>query len=232
LIFIPLIVINGIANLVTYHLHSKQRSRFEMAKNLDSKLEILEQTNKNLLYLAALLSLKHKQSNSEVDLNTERQSDRISATEYLNWLTHSFDELYTSAPILDNINEFDKDENDRIPELQLEKYELKELIEKMRSRTYPLIFPESYEQTKRAIESMNLTAADFALARTLEKHSFEQSLMEVVSEVTSLIGEVEFLRQFGSEWKKEPVHFDDSSLDLVTLSNALKILEESEGLLA
>lgn len=44
LIFIPLTIINGIANFITYHLHSRQRNRFEMAKNLDNRLEILEQT--------------------------------------------------------------------------------------------------------------------------------------------------------------------------------------------
>ncbi len=60
LIFIPLIIVNGIANLITYHLHSRQRNRFEMAKNLDSRLEVLEQTNKNLLFLASLLSLELK----------------------------------------------------------------------------------------------------------------------------------------------------------------------------
>ncbi len=81
LIFIPLIVINGIANLVTYHLHSRQQNRFEMAKNLDSKLEALEQTNKNLLYLAALLNLKLKQSNSESDRNIERESGKVLLTE-------------------------------------------------------------------------------------------------------------------------------------------------------
>lgn len=81
MIFIPLIVINGIANLVTYHLHSRQQNRFEMAKNLDSKLEALEQTNKNLLYLAALLNLKLKQSNSESDRNIERESGKVLLTE-------------------------------------------------------------------------------------------------------------------------------------------------------
>jgi hypothetical protein len=51
LIFIPLIIINGIANLITYHFHSRQQSRFEMAKNLDRQLEFLEQESKKLLYL-------------------------------------------------------------------------------------------------------------------------------------------------------------------------------------
>ncbi|MEN9916605.1 MAG: hypothetical protein RLY40_537 [Pseudomonadota bacterium] len=58
LIFLPLIVINGTANLLTYHLHSRQQRRFVMLNNLDSKLEILEQTNKKLLYLASILNVK------------------------------------------------------------------------------------------------------------------------------------------------------------------------------
>ncbi len=77
LIFIPLIIINGIANFITYHLHSGQRNRFEMAKNLDSRLEILEQTNKKLLFLASLLSLELKHSSSSVvtlHANPETQS--------------------------------------------------------------------------------------------------------------------------------------------------------------
>ena len=76
LIFIPLIIINGIANLITYHLHSRQRNRFEIAKNLDSKLEILEQTNKNLLYLDTLLSpeLSHSQD-STINLNVNPKAE-------------------------------------------------------------------------------------------------------------------------------------------------------------
>ncbi|MGC1855122.1 MAG: hypothetical protein WA659_07115 [Candidatus Aquirickettsiella sp.] len=77
LIFIPLIIINGIANFITYHLHSRQRNRFEIAKNLDSRLEILEQTNKKLLFLASLLSLELKHSSSPVvtlHANSETQS--------------------------------------------------------------------------------------------------------------------------------------------------------------
>ena len=80
LILIPLIVINGIANLITYHLHSRQRNRFEMVKNLDNRLEVLEQTNKKLLFLASLLSLELKLlSNTVVNLsaNSETQSDLL-----------------------------------------------------------------------------------------------------------------------------------------------------------
>ncbi|WP_342147219.1 hypothetical protein [Rickettsiella endosymbiont of Aleochara curtula] len=80
LIFVHLIIINGIANLITYHLHSRQRNRFEMAKNLDSRLEVLEQANKKLLYLASLLSLELKHSpNPVVDLsaNLETASDLL-----------------------------------------------------------------------------------------------------------------------------------------------------------
>lgn len=83
LIFIPLIIINGIANFITYHLHSRQRSRFEMVKNLDSRLEVLEQTNKKLLYLATLLSLELKHSSDQTEqLNThpEAQSDLLLST--------------------------------------------------------------------------------------------------------------------------------------------------------
>lgn len=83
LIFIPLIIINGIANFITYHLHSRQRSRFEMVKNLDSRLGVLEQTSKKLLFLATLLSLELKHSSDQtVHLNTypEAQSDLLLST--------------------------------------------------------------------------------------------------------------------------------------------------------
>lgn len=94
LIFIPLIIINGIANLITYHFHSRQRNRLEIAKNLDSKLEILEQTNKNLLYLATLLSLELKYSASDVNLNVNliEQSDLwlINQNRYFGNANHSF----------------------------------------------------------------------------------------------------------------------------------------------
>jgi hypothetical protein len=79
LIFFPLIIINGIANFITYHLHSRQQSRFEMAKNLDSKLEVLEQTKKKFLFLATLLSLELKHSSDIVNLNAnpEAQSELL-----------------------------------------------------------------------------------------------------------------------------------------------------------
>lgn len=35
------------------------------------------------------------------------REDRIQANEYLDWLTHSFDELYVSSPLLINIKEFE-----------------------------------------------------------------------------------------------------------------------------
>jgi hypothetical protein len=60
--FIPLIVINAVVNLLTYHLNSRQRDRFNCAENLDSKIEILEQTNKKLLYLVAFLKLEREGS--------------------------------------------------------------------------------------------------------------------------------------------------------------------------
>ncbi|WP_216093600.1 hypothetical protein, partial [Rickettsiella grylli] len=66
LLFLPLIILNGFANLITYHLHHRQCNRFEMAKNLDNKLEILEQTNKKLLYLATLLSLEIKRLSTPI----------------------------------------------------------------------------------------------------------------------------------------------------------------------
>lgn len=89
LTFIPLIIINGIANLVTHHFHSRQQNRFEMVKNLDSKLEILEQTNRNLLYLAALLDLEFKHSvdsNDNVYIHPKTQSDLFlsSGSKYFN----------------------------------------------------------------------------------------------------------------------------------------------------
>lgn len=62
--------------------------------------------------------------------NVKRQlslyrKDRIPASQYLNWLTHSFDELYISAPILDNIEEFDKIED----EILLEDNDIDEIDE-------------------------------------------------------------------------------------------------------
>ena len=77
LIFFPLIIINGIANFITYHLHSRQQSRFEMAKNLDTRLEVLEQTNKKLLFLATLLSLELKHS-SDPTVNQKAHLDLLS----------------------------------------------------------------------------------------------------------------------------------------------------------
>ncbi|MFZ0218878.1 MAG: hypothetical protein WAL30_01545 [Candidatus Aquirickettsiella sp.] len=74
LIFIPVIIINGITNLITYHYHSRQRNRFEMAKNLDSKLEFLEQTNKTLLYLAALSGQDISQS-ADLEVNQNINSN-------------------------------------------------------------------------------------------------------------------------------------------------------------
>ncbi|MFM2322367.1 MAG: hypothetical protein RLZZ225_520, partial [Pseudomonadota bacterium] len=64
--FVPFIIINAIVNLLTYHLNSRQRDRFNCAKNLDSKIEVLEQTNKKLLYLAAVLKLKLEDSSVDV----------------------------------------------------------------------------------------------------------------------------------------------------------------------
>src|SRR5436190_6798237 len=77
-IFLPLIIINGIANFLTYHLHSRQQRRFEMLNNLDSRLELLEQVNKKLLFLTTLLSVNSQDfSASDINLptNTEQQSD-------------------------------------------------------------------------------------------------------------------------------------------------------------
>lgn len=68
LIFIPFIMINGIANFIVYHFHSRQRNRYEMAENLDNKLEVLEQTNKKLLYFAAL-SNPEISSSADFDVN-------------------------------------------------------------------------------------------------------------------------------------------------------------------
>ena len=42
LVFIPLIIIHGIANFLTYHLNSRQRNLLFFAEHLDSKLQILE----------------------------------------------------------------------------------------------------------------------------------------------------------------------------------------------
>ena len=83
LIFIPMVIINGIANFITYHLHSRQRIRFEMVKNLDSRIGVLEQTNKKLLFLATFLSLELKHPSDQTEhLNThpEAQSDLLLST--------------------------------------------------------------------------------------------------------------------------------------------------------
>ena len=61
-LFIPFIVINAMVNFLTYHLNSRQRDRFNFAKNLDSKIETLEQANKKLLHLAAFFKLKREDS--------------------------------------------------------------------------------------------------------------------------------------------------------------------------
>jgi hypothetical protein len=54
---LPLIIINALANLLTYHLNSRQKQRLYLLKNLDSKIEILEQANRKLLYFTAYLQL-------------------------------------------------------------------------------------------------------------------------------------------------------------------------------
>jgi hypothetical protein len=54
-----------------------------MVKNLDSRLEVLEQTNKKLLYLATLLSLELKHSSDQTvhpNINPEVQSDFLLST--------------------------------------------------------------------------------------------------------------------------------------------------------
>lgn len=57
-LLIPFVVINAIANLVAYHLSSRQRDRLFFAENLDNKLKILELTKEKLLYLTILLKIK------------------------------------------------------------------------------------------------------------------------------------------------------------------------------
>lgn len=86
LIFIPLIILNGIANLITYHLHSRQEDRFQIVKNLDSKLEILEQTSKELFVLVTLLSLECKHSSDRavnLNANSETQLDSQSVNKHI-----------------------------------------------------------------------------------------------------------------------------------------------------
>lgn len=53
--FVPVILMNGIANLLTYHLNSRQRNLLFFAEHLDSKLQLLEYRRKILLYLFATL---------------------------------------------------------------------------------------------------------------------------------------------------------------------------------
>ncbi len=78
-IFLPLIIISGIANFLTYHLHSRQQRRFEMLNNLDSRIELLEQVNKNLLFLTTLLSIDQQCiSSSDTNLSANREKQSVS----------------------------------------------------------------------------------------------------------------------------------------------------------
>lgn len=77
-VFLPLIILNGIANFITYHLNSRQQRRFEMLNNLDSRLELLEQINKKLLFLTTLLTVDQQcfsASDNKLSANREKYSD-------------------------------------------------------------------------------------------------------------------------------------------------------------
>jgi hypothetical protein len=67
--------------------------------------------------------------------NVKRQlslyrKDRISANEYLNWLTRSFDELYVSSPLLTNLEELDKIEDEILEEKNDYNGEEKKMLKK------------------------------------------------------------------------------------------------------
>ncbi len=57
IVMLPLIIINAVANLITYHLNSRQHDLIFFAEHLDSKLQILEYTRKKLHYLGASLEV-------------------------------------------------------------------------------------------------------------------------------------------------------------------------------
>ncbi len=97
LIFIPLIIINGIANLITYHFHSRQQNRFEMAKNLDNRIEVLERTNKKLLFLASLLSIELKHSSaSAIDLNADSKNISSKKSDYFSFFKKNPQKINTN----------------------------------------------------------------------------------------------------------------------------------------
>jgi hypothetical protein len=52
---LPLIIINAVANIITYHLNSRQQEFIFFAEHLDNKLQTLEYTRKKLHYLGASL---------------------------------------------------------------------------------------------------------------------------------------------------------------------------------
>ena len=74
IIMLPLIVINAVANLITYHLDSRQRDLIFFAEHLDSKLQNLAYTRKKLHYLGASLeALETPSTNEKRAHNSEKQ---------------------------------------------------------------------------------------------------------------------------------------------------------------
>lgn len=104
-IFFPLIIINGIANLLTYHLHSRQQRRFEMLKNLDSRIELLEQVNKNLLFLTTLLSIDYQcLSSSDANLPANRETQSLSFSKKKANKFCFFKKTYQEDSVLERMN--------------------------------------------------------------------------------------------------------------------------------
>lgn len=104
-IFLPLIIINGIVNLLTYHLNSRQQRRFEMLNNLDSRIELLEQVNKNLLFLTTLLSLDQQcLSSSNSNLPAIREKQFVSLSNKISNKFSFFKETYPKDSVLEKLD--------------------------------------------------------------------------------------------------------------------------------
>ncbi len=110
-IFLPLIIINGIFNFLTYHLHSRQQRRFEILNNLDSRIEFLEQVNKNLLFLTTLLSIDQQclsSSYTNLPVNREKQSVSLSNKKFFSKKRSNkfsfFKETYPKDSVLEKLD--------------------------------------------------------------------------------------------------------------------------------
>lgn len=105
-IFFPLIIIMSIANFITYHLHSRQRNLFELLNNLDSRLELLEQINKKLLFLKNFMCIEHQhflvsETNIQADLSTANKNN---FSKKISKIFSFFKEIYQKESALEKKN--------------------------------------------------------------------------------------------------------------------------------